>query len=227
MACASTYELWSLTHRPPAAAVRFVAAQQAAGDQHLRWDAANPAVSASTRGTLSITDGAYPFEIPLTPLQIHRGKLTYSPTSENASFHLRFYDKQREVADGSLRVIRTSGVEPVSAAVPEPEMRAVPRHESAGGHAPVAQHEVQPAISPGIRARIEQPTTVAVLVTVNESGRVTHAWSKTAGRDGLERYLIDEATKAAREWTFSPAQSKNGEPASATTTISFEFTPEK
>ena len=221
MACASTYELWKVNRKPRAATVRFEA-QPTANDLLLSWDPANPAVSTSTRGTLVITDGAYPFEISLSPAQIRRGKLTYSPTSESPSFHVRFYNQEREVADGALQVVR----------LPEsrlqetrPVAHAPARLPAAAGRAPIATHEVKPDISPGIRARIAEPTKVPVMVNVDQSGHVTHAWSKITGHDGLQRYLIDEATKAAREWTFSPAQSNTGEPVPATTTISFEFTP--
>jgi TonB family protein len=86
------------------------------------------------------------------------------------------------------------------------------------------RQEVQPVISPGIRARISSPTVVQVVVKVDESGRVAQASTRIAG-NGIQRYLADQAVKAARQWSFRPARSKDGSPVAATKTISFEFTP--
>jgi len=233
IACAATFEVWKVSHMPPEGHVRFDA-QPAGGDLLLTWDTANPAVTESTRGVLSITDGAYPFEIQLNGQQVHRGKVTYSPTSGNSSFELRLYDHDRKVAGDYLRVIRSGDVASApaeSAAAPAPER--LPASEKApapvleAGHAspPIARHQVDPEISPGIRARIGARTLVPIEVAVDSSGHVTRAWSKEAGQDGLERYLIDAALSAARGWSFTPARSKNGNPVGAVTTIPFEFGP--
>ncbi|MDR3703405.1 MAG: hypothetical protein P4L56_27400 [Candidatus Sulfopaludibacter sp.] len=225
IACAATFEVWRVSHMPPEGHVRFDA-QPAGGDLLLTWDTANPAVTESTRGTLAITDGAYPFEIQLNAQQIRRGKLNYSPTSGNASFELRLYDHGRKVAGDYLRVIRSaSGVAERSEPPPATENPPEPVPTPLRGSIPVARHEVDPEISPGIRARIGARTVVPIEVAVDSSGHVTRAWSKTGGQDGLERYLIDAATKAAHGWSFTPAQSKNGNPVAAVTTIPFEFTP--
>jgi TonB family protein len=228
IACAATFEVWKVSHMPPEGHVRFDA-QPAGGDLLLTWDTANPAVAASTRGTLAITDGAYPFQIQLNQQQVRRGKLNYSPTSGNASFELRLYDQGRKVAGDYLRVIRSANGAAEQASVPAPvlapENPPAPVPAPPRGSPPVARREVEPEISPGIRARIGARTEVPIEVSVDSSGRVTNAWSKTAGHDGLEKYLIDAATKAARGWSFTPARSKNGNPVAAVTTIPFEFTP--
>jgi TonB family protein len=224
IACAATFEVWKVSHVPPEGHVRFDA-QPAGGDLLLTWDTANPPVTESTRGTLAITDGAYPFEIQLNEQQVRRGKLTYSPTSGNASFELRLYDHGRKVAGDHLRVIRSAIGAPASDKPPAPVKPPAPLPESRQASLPVARHEVEPEISPGIRARIGARTLVPIEVVVDSSGRVTRAWSKTGGHDGLERYLIDAALKAARDWSFTPARSKNGNPITVVTTIPFEFGP--
>jgi TonB family protein len=81
-------------------------------------------------------------------------------------------------------------------------------------------------IPPGIRTRITSPVVVRVSVTIDETGHVTHAYSPISG-SGLDRYLSDEAVKAAREWLFTPARSQGGQPVSATKTLSFEFLPDQ
>jgi TonB family protein len=99
------------------------------------------------------------------------------------------------------------------------------KSESGAAASPLeARHEVQPVIPAGIRNRISGRTVVPVVVHVDESGRVTQASSKVKGH-GVERYLADEAVKAARQWSFTPARAKSGAPVAATKTISFEFTP--
>ena len=67
---------------------------------------------------------------------------------------------------------------------------------------------------------------IRVYVTIDETGRVTHASSPVTG-SGLDRYLADEAVKAAREWMFNPARSQAGQPVTITKTLSFEFLPER
>ncbi len=225
IACVATFEVWKVSHMPPEGHVRFDA-QPAGGDLLLTWDTANPAVTESTRGILSITDGAYPFEIQLNGQQVHRGKVTYSPTSGNASFELRLYDHDRKVAGDYLRVIRSANGESAPAATAAaPEKPPAPVSQSSRASLPIARHEVEPEISPGIRARIGARTLVPIEVAVDSSGHVTRAWSKAEGHDGLESYLIDAAVKAARGWSFTPARSKNGDPVAAVTTIPFEFGP--
>jgi TonB family protein len=65
---------------------------------------------------------------------------------------------------------------------------------------------------------------VPVMVNVDQSGRVTRAWSKVTGH-GLQRYLADAAVQAARKWSFAPARSQDGSAVAATKTLSFEFRP--
>jgi TonB family protein len=127
---------------------------------------------------------------------------------------LRLYGKENSVTADSLRVIRL----PRPSAVVTDLTIAPPAREAG------VQHEVEPAIPASVRARIQAPTMVPVLVFVDSSGHVTQAWSKATGH-GLERYLADAAVRAARKWTFVPARSQDGSPAAATKTIAFEFTP--
>jgi hypothetical protein len=48
-----------------------------------------------------------------------------------------------------------------------------------------------------------------VQVQINAGGRVTGAVSKVA-EPGLDRYLADQAVKAAHQWSFVPVHSRSG-----------------
>jgi outer membrane biosynthesis protein TonB len=43
--------------------------------------------------------------------------------------------------------------------------------------------------------------------------------------DGLQRYLADLAEKAAREWRFTPAKSREGASVASSKTLTFVFNP--
>jgi TonB family protein len=222
IASGAIYELWKVTREPRWVPVGFDA-QPSARELLLSWDATNPAVAHATRGVLSVTGSRNPIEIQLSPEQVRRGSFSYASANADVLFQLRFFNKENTVAAGSLRVIRLPEPAPVVATIPaEP----LPADLAAGSPAspPAVRREVQPVISPGIRTRIRARTVVPVVVHVDPSGHVTRASSKVNGH-GLERYLAGEAVKAARQWSFSPARSKEGSPVAATKTISFEFTP--
>jgi TonB family protein len=110
--------------------------------------------------------------------------------------------------------------------IPATETKATPPPASRAASAPVVRREVQPVIPPGIRRRIASPVLVHVVVTIDETGHVTQASPSVTG-SGLQRYLSDEAVRAAREWLFSPARSQNGKPIGATKSLTFEFLPEQ
>lgn len=232
IASGALYELWKVTREPRWVPVRFDA-RPSAQQLLLSWDASAPTVAQATRGVLAVGDGANPVEIQLSPDQLRHGSFSYSPSNPDVLFRLRFYDKDREVVSDSLRVLRLPNPPPIVVGTPvtSPPVTSPPvvsspatPEEPVAANSPVVRHEVLPVISPGIRRRISRLTVVPVFVHVDESGRVTKASSKVTGH-GLDRYLADEAVKAARQWSFSPARAKNGSPVSGTKTISFEFTP--
>jgi outer membrane biosynthesis protein TonB len=88
-------------------------------------------------------------------------------------------------------------------------------------------HEVQPDIPAGIRSRLATEVKIPVAVRVNERGRVLSAQVEdTSGSaDGLHRYLVGQAEKAAREWQFTPARTRTGIPIPSDKTIQFVITP--
>jgi hypothetical protein len=90
--------------------------------------------------------------------------------------------------------------------------------------APVALHQVQPGIPPGIRARIHDRIIVPVVVHVTASGKVSSAFADGNG-GSLYRYLGEQAVVAARLWRFRPAHSKTGTAMEASKTLYFVFTP--
>jgi len=53
---------------------------------------------------------------------------------------------------------------------------------------------------------------------------VTEATSKKGGQ-GLERYLADQAVKAARQWSFEPAHSREGNAMASVKSVEFVFAP--
>jgi hypothetical protein len=108
---------------------------------------------------------------------------------------------------------------PPPASVPKPDLRvAAP---------PAAVHEVQPRVPEGIRSRITGPIVIPVAVEVNQQGRVLRAKAEAQTGDGVHRYLADLAQKAAREWRFSPARNRSGNPVAAGKTIRFVFIPDR
>jgi len=221
----ATYELWKATREP-----RWVPlgldARPSARELLISWDRGAPAVEQATRGVLAVNDGRTPVEIQLGPEQVHSGSFSYTPSQPDLRFQLRLYDQQAAVAADSLRVIGLSNPAPITASVPDVPANRPPAKVATtrSATAPVVLHEVEPAISAGIRARIQARMVVPVMVNVDPSGRVIRAWSKVTGH-GLERYLADASVQAARRWSFTPARSQDGSPVAATKTISFEFWP--
>jgi hypothetical protein len=87
-------------------------------------------------------------------------------------------------------------------------------------------HEVQPGISPGIRARISDRIVIPVRVKVSVNGGVLGAVPEGQEHDdGLYRYLATRAAQAALSWKFSPAKSTDGTRMAADKTVYFVFTP--
>jgi TonB family protein len=223
-AAIAIFELWRVT-RGPRWVELHLDARPSARDLQLSWDATAPAIAQATRAVLAVTDGDTPVEIHMGPEQLHRGSFSYAYAHGDVLFQLRLYQKENPLAADSLRVLSLPKPAPAPLAAAAPENpRSTVLSATPAAMPPAVLHEVQPLISPGIRSRILTRTVVPVVVTVNESGRVTRASSKVGGH-GLERYLADQAVKAARHWSFSPARSKQGSPVPGSKTISFEFTP--
>jgi TonB family protein len=225
------YQFWTGAHNgggdtPSLAQVRFDA-RPSAGALQLSWDTTLSTVARATRGVLAVTEGGNANkEIPLSQDQLRLGRFTYTGPSGSTLFHLRVYDKDRLVGAESLRVVQPDTPRPAVPDAPTAPVDRLPSKVATGlaTRPPEVRQEVQPVISPGIRARISSPTVVQVVVKVDESGRVAQASTRIAGH-GIQRYLADQAVKAARQWSFRPARSKDGSPVAATKTISFEFTP--
>jgi len=67
---------------------------------------------------------------------------------------------------------------------------------------------------------------IPVRVQVSAQGRVTQAVPETSyDAGGLNRYLSEQAQKAARLWRFTPARTAKGIRTSSYTTLQFVFTP--
>jgi hypothetical protein len=90
---------------------------------------------------------------------------------------------------------------------------------------PAAVHEVQPAVSEGIRARMTEEVVIPVEVEVSERGRVVRATAERQSGDSVRGYLADLAQKTAREWRFTPAKTSEGVAVAGRKTIRFVFAP--
>ncbi|MGJ5817440.1 hypothetical protein [Paludibaculum fermentans] len=85
-----------------------------------------------------------------------------------------------------------------------------------------AIYEIQPTVPEGVRARIRQPITVTVQVSIDSQGRVITAAARGDG-DGVYRYLAEKATLAAQSWKFRPARSAGGAAIASTQIVYFTF----
>ncbi len=204
----------------------------------LSWDSTAPAIEQASRGVMSVTDGSAQHQIPLTAAQLRGGKLSYLPSSPNVLFRFLVYDASNRASGDSLRVANTRLTEPTPApgsavpgSAPGPAAAQTPPttlpDEAAVVRTPaVARREVQPEVPAGIRARVRVRTVIPVQLHINASGRVTDAAAEVVG-DGLDRYLADQAAKAARRWSFAPARSRNGHAIASVKTVEFVFQPER
>lgn len=197
------------------------------------WDANAPRALNATRGLLAVTDGDTHHDAKLDSEQIRAGKYTYIPSHADVGVRLILYANGQGVAGDAVRLaaIPNPAIQPQNrpAVVAKPvvsgeaDRAAPPRPQPAVP--PLTVHEVQPRIPEGIRSRITEQVVIPVEVEVSERGRVLRAVAETEGRDGVGRYLAEQAQKAAREWRFTPARTKSGTRVAASKTIHFVFTP--
>ena len=203
-------------------------ATASARDLLVSWDSATPALEQASHGVMSVTDGSAQNQIPLTAAQLRGGKLSYRPSHTNILFRLLVYDAGNRESGDSLRVANLHLAEPApapQAGAVQPPPTTPPDGANRSGTPAVARREEQPDIPEGIRARVRVRTVIPVQLQVNASGQVTGASAKGTG-SGLDRYLADQAVKAARHWSFVPAHSKNGRAISSVKTVEFVFLPD-
>ncbi len=212
---AAIVQVWRLSRAPGEVPLQLNAEPSADG-LVVKWDA----LPSATAGSLDVRDGAGTSAIPLQADQLRTGNVPYKPASPNPFFRLRLFHDGQELASGSLRVLRMAAT-PVAAA--PAQTPAAPAASKSGEPfaALKAEHQVEPALSPGIRARITTPVTIPVVARVDHTGHVIGAWSHLRGTNGMERYLIDASIQAARSWTFAPP------PVQTLTSIRFQFRPQK
>lgn len=225
------YQLWTIEHQPRWAPLGMEA-RASARDVQLSWNSTAPAIQKASQGVINVTDGSLQNQIPLTAAQLHAGKFRYAASNDNVLFRLLVYDEDKRPTGDSLYV---AGLQP---AQPPPPPKTVPAQPPAAvpavaatvddtvqvSTAAVARRQVQPSIPAGIRARVHSRIVVPVQVQINAAGRVTGAVSKVDG-SGLERYLADQAVKAARQWWFVPAHSRNGRAIASAKSVDFVFEP--
>jgi TonB family protein len=205
-------------------------ATTSAKDLLLTWDAAAPAIQQASQGMMTVTDGAAQNQIPLTAAQLRSGKFDYAPSHDEVLFRLLVYDASMRPAGDSLHVARLHPVEQAPVVAPPPVTAQAPiaapppDHPAQVATPAVARREVQAYVPAGIRARVHSRIVVPVQVHIDAEGRVTDAASKKAG-SGLERYLAEEAVKAARQWSFAPAHSREGNAVASVKSVEFVFAP--
>jgi hypothetical protein len=245
IAVAAVYGFWTL-ERQPRWAPMGLDATASRRELRLIWDSAAPVIEQASRGVMSVTDGSAQSQIPLTAAELRGGKLSYLPSNTNVLFRLLVYDTGNRASVDSLRVANLLLTEPTPAPSPmaaqpapspvaaqpapnpvaaQPAPTTPPDDAAPGGTPAVARREVQPDVPAGIRARVRVRTVVPVQLHINASGQVTGAAAKGAG-NGLDRYLADQAVKAARRWSFVPAHSRNGGAIASVKTVEFVFLPD-
>lgn len=234
---AVVYDLWMLANEPHWADLHLDAVEAGPG-LRLTWDANAVRNTGAARALLAVSDGAAHREIPLNAAQLRGGSYDYTPEHADVAFRLILYAKGLGVSGDAVRVASLRGVErpavlassvagsadrqttvppsPVSSPSPDRAAVAVP---------PTTVHEVQPRVPEGIRSRIQGEIVIPVKLQVTERGRVARASAEESSLDGLHRYLADLAEKAAREWRFTPAKSRQGVAVASSKTVHFIFTP--
>lgn len=186
--------------------------------------------------------------IELDARALSKGRLYYPTGSGDVLFRLKLYSSGLAGATESIRVVaRSRGrgtlpaaltaaappappqTQPQPAPAPEPVKAPAPPAEEpeppverAGATPAEAIHEEQPDVGEGVRARIQQPITIAVQVDIDERGHVTRAAAQGDG-DGVFRYLAAKAALAAQSWVFKPARGADGAAKATRQTIHFTF----
>jgi hypothetical protein len=231
--CAFLYERWQSARNEWPAPLGLDIRQTQDGVE-VSWDTSSRAVRKAGRGTLSIIQDGSRKEFELDADTVHGGSLPYKASGKDTLFRLTVYGPEMQTVTESFRMVAMAQPPPPAAAdEPQPQAQmeteapaaepSAPRPQSvAAAVPPVAVHEVQPGISEGIRARIQQPVVVPVDVEINASGTVASAVPQGGG-DALYRYLAERAAGAARAWRFQPARSKNGTPVPSNKTLYFVF----
>jgi hypothetical protein len=220
---AAAHELWRLRQEPRWIELHLDA--KTAGDRlAVTWDGSAARLIGATHGLLSVRSGQAQHEIELTPQQIRAGRYDDVATPGDASVRLTLYAKGMGVSGDSVRIVSAP---PAAPALPKPEQASAPAPAEpvTATTSPQAIHEVQPAVPPGIRSRIDREIAIPVEVQVTARGGVSRAAAQTAGLDGLSKYLAGQAEKAALQWRFKPAKSRRGVPVASAKTLNFVFTP--
>jgi hypothetical protein len=229
---AGVYKLWSMATAPRWMELHLDA-RRVGSQLVVTWDGNAPGALDGTRGLLAVREKDAHREIPLDARQLREGTYTYVPFHGDVELRLILYRKGLGVAGDALRVeaipepvpaseVLTPDAADRSATPQEPPSQPATARAVSG---PSAVHEVQPPIPEGIRSRITDRIVIPVEVEVSAQGRVTRATPETQAGDGLRRYLGEQAQRAARQWRFTPARTKDGERVAARTTVQFVFTP--
>ena len=222
------YELWKGTPAPRRYLLQLDGHPTGQGFE-LDWNPSTRAVADARSGVLTISDGFSQDRIDLQPAVVRQGKFSYATSRPDVMFRLEVLGNRHEEAAGSLRIVK------VAAANPSPPPPAHPKEgersrmaqdaEPAVATPPEILHEVEPTIPHGIRARINGRVVIPVKVWVSTSGRVIGAAAQGIDRtNSVYEYLADHAVKAAHDWRFSPAKSRDGRRTEASKIIYFTFT---
>ena len=229
---AAGYGLWALTQEPRWTEL-YLNARPESGRLDVSWNGSSQAALHATRGVLTVTDADSHRDIELGQGEIRTGKYTLPASHGNVELRLILYAKGLGIAGDSLRLATISNPvvtpqSPVSGRADRPAATQKPAEvvpDSRVAVPPLVVRELQPGIPEGIRARISTPVDIPVEVEVSADGRVVRAVAEAQTGDGVHRYLVEQAVKAAREWRFAPAQTKSGAPVAASKRIDFVFTP--
>jgi hypothetical protein len=228
---AAIYQVWVLSSRPRWAELHLDV-KPSAGQLEATWDPAAVRTTGASKALLAVTEGGWHRDIQLQDSQLQSGHFAWQRTAEPGDVLVRLilYVKGIGVTGDAVRLQATGLPAPPAPSTTPAAQPANPAPASLDANGkpvnpPVAVHEVQPFVLEGIRSRIEGRIVIPIRVQVSSQGRVTQAVPESEDTGGLNRYLTDQALKAARLWRFTPARTSHGTRTSSTTTLQFVFTP--
>jgi hypothetical protein len=185
----------------------------------ITWDSAAGSLQ-DVGGTLNLADAGTDRNVPLGRSQIAAGRYEYTPGRSDVAIRLTVTEKGRPVASEEVRLVAIPAQAP--AVPPSPRQQA---DQANARVAPEVAHEVHPGIPEGIRSRLKGLVVIPVEVNVSETGRVLSARASHRSGDPVDRYLTDQAIKAAHAWRFKPARTGEDVPIASITTVRFVFRP--
>ncbi|MDQ6759389.1 MAG: hypothetical protein M3Z32_05910 [Acidobacteriota bacterium] len=190
-----------------------------AGDQlRLSWNPKLAPLNTSPEAELLIEDGTHRTQLLLSPDQIFRGNVTYSPYTDNVVFRMKAFDRNHKSTDEILQVIQSRATPELetaasqTAAIPLEQAGVADRRSIAPARAVSSQ---RPATIPGtmvVRGTLVRETPIDVRIPVDSHGRPLHTTSseETRKSGGLLHSVAKVGKAPGRLWPFRHHGHPNG-----------------